>query len=320
MSPNDACEKFNARYPVGTRVILRKDGGYLVDTKTRTTAGVVHGRDAVIFLEGINGYYLLDRVTPFEEIVRVAHGAPAADPLSNALQMTGCENEEDLIDMANVGWSLMDKIDHYTKAPSLIENWSPADDPAEIVGDLYNRLEEANACHTQAIEEIKSLQAALVEIRDAHPSGTSWSLMNDGTWREACRDLQRIARNRLADIGRRGGAALMTVEAPQVGSTYFDAERQPWRVVAFWKHPDHRSYHVGWTGEYVIVQEAGNYKNPLAFVLLADWTAKFTLAWEPLKVCRFCGFARMAPCTKRQTCPNLTDYRIDDDTAVDPEE
>ena len=63
--------------------------------------------------------------------------------LANALEMTGCENEDDLIDMANVGRSLMDKIDNYTKAPSLIENWSPADDPAEIVGDLYNYLEEA---------------------------------------------------------------------------------------------------------------------------------------------------------------------------------
>lgn len=201
MSPKEACERFNARYPVGTRVILRKDGGYLVDTTTRTTAGVVHGRDAVIFLEGITGYYLLDRVTPFEEIVRVPHSAGSADRLANALQMTGCQNEEDLIDMAKVGLSLMATIGDLVKLDGPLKGWSPAEDPVEVVGDLYDRLEEANACHRQAIEESKALQATLAEIRDAHPSVASWSQMNDGTWREACRDLQRIARVRLAEIG-----------------------------------------------------------------------------------------------------------------------
>lgn len=112
----------------------------------------------------------------------------------------------------------------------------------------------------------------------------------------------------------------MTVEAPQIGSTYYDAERQLWTVVALWKHPNHRDYHKGWTGEYVIVQQYGNYKNPLALVPLVDWTAKFTLAWEPLKVCRFCGFSRMVPCTKRQPCPSLSDYRIEDDSATGAKE
>jgi hypothetical protein len=42
--------------------------------------------------------------------------------------------------------------------------------------------------------EVARLQEALAAIRDAHPTGLSWSLMNDGTWRDACRDFQRIAR------------------------------------------------------------------------------------------------------------------------------
>jgi len=47
----------------------------------------------------------------------------------------------------------------------------------------------------------EKLAAALEEIRDAHPTGSSWSLMNDGTWREAARDFQRIARVTLSADG-----------------------------------------------------------------------------------------------------------------------
>lgn len=42
--------------------------------------------------------------------------------------------------------------------------------------------------------QLERFQAALKEIEAAKPTGSSWSLMTDGTWREACRDLQRIAR------------------------------------------------------------------------------------------------------------------------------
>ncbi len=52
----------------------------------------------------------------------------------------------------------------------------------------YNKLLAA------ANAEVERLRGALREIEGAHPAGSSWSLMNDGTWREACRDLQRIAR------------------------------------------------------------------------------------------------------------------------------
>lgn len=45
------------------------------------------------------------------------------------------------------------------------------------------------------------LRDALVEIRDAYPTGVSYGSMNDGTWREACRDFQRIARLALKSAG-----------------------------------------------------------------------------------------------------------------------
>lgn len=57
------CERWNAAHPVGTPVTVEKDGGALVDTKTRHEAYVCESGYPVIFLEGISGYYLLSRVT-----------------------------------------------------------------------------------------------------------------------------------------------------------------------------------------------------------------------------------------------------------------
>jgi hypothetical protein len=51
-------------------------------------------------------------------------------------------------------------------------------------------------------------------------------------------------------------------------------------------------------------------------VKLEDWAGAYTLAWEQMRVCEFCGFTRMAPCKTRQVCPNLTDYRLEDDSVA----
>jgi hypothetical protein len=58
------CDAFNAKYPVGQAVTVRRDGGDGVSTFTRSKAEVLSGHSAVIWLEGISGCYLLDRVTP----------------------------------------------------------------------------------------------------------------------------------------------------------------------------------------------------------------------------------------------------------------
>ncbi len=111
-------------------------------------------------------------------------------------------------------------------------------------------------------------------------------------------------------------------EHPKDGHVYRSKEDGSyWSFVGRWKHPSHRPYHVGWNGEYAIVQANGNFKNELQFVLLAEWDDRFELAWEPLKVCQFCGFSRMRPCLTRQTCANLTDYRLEpDEPDEDPAE
>lgn len=59
-------ENWNLRYPVGTPVTVRRDresDPATVETKTRSEAYVLSGHSAVIMVEGISGYYLLNRVT-----------------------------------------------------------------------------------------------------------------------------------------------------------------------------------------------------------------------------------------------------------------
>ena len=54
---------FNERYPVGTRVSVRRDDGTVTRTKTRSRAWVLAGVCPVVMVEGIRGAYLLSRVT-----------------------------------------------------------------------------------------------------------------------------------------------------------------------------------------------------------------------------------------------------------------
>jgi len=60
-----AVADWNDKYSVGTVVVVTKDRGEQVYTKTRSIAQLGGGGAvAVIFLEGISGYYDLSRVMP----------------------------------------------------------------------------------------------------------------------------------------------------------------------------------------------------------------------------------------------------------------
>ena len=56
-------DRWNQHYPVGTEVLVRRDAGQVTRTRTRGEAEV-RGAIAVIFLDGIGGYYSLERVSP----------------------------------------------------------------------------------------------------------------------------------------------------------------------------------------------------------------------------------------------------------------
>lgn len=57
-------DTWNNMYPVGQLVRIRMDSGENRDTVTRSKAEVLSGHSAVIWLEGITGCYLLNRVAP----------------------------------------------------------------------------------------------------------------------------------------------------------------------------------------------------------------------------------------------------------------
>ena len=57
------CDEWNALHPEGTPVRTDMDSGEVRTTTTKSRAQVLNGQEAVIWLDGIRGLYLLDRVT-----------------------------------------------------------------------------------------------------------------------------------------------------------------------------------------------------------------------------------------------------------------
>ena len=55
-------EVFNQKHPVGSVVTVIKDIGEKVVTKVRHPAEVLSGHTAVVWLDGISGAYVLNRV------------------------------------------------------------------------------------------------------------------------------------------------------------------------------------------------------------------------------------------------------------------
>jgi hypothetical protein len=70
------CDDFNRKFPVGTKVMLRKDSGPFA-TAVRRPAYVAEGHSAVAFFENVSGCYSIedDRVTgagdTYEELVNL---------------------------------------------------------------------------------------------------------------------------------------------------------------------------------------------------------------------------------------------------------
>lgn len=58
------CDRFNADYKVSQWVTVRMDNGEGFLTRTRSKAEVLSGHSAVIWVEGLAGCYLLDRIVP----------------------------------------------------------------------------------------------------------------------------------------------------------------------------------------------------------------------------------------------------------------
>ena len=55
-------DAFNERNPVGTKVTVVKDLGEKVETEVQFSAELLSGHTPVVWLKGISGCYLLNRV------------------------------------------------------------------------------------------------------------------------------------------------------------------------------------------------------------------------------------------------------------------
>jgi hypothetical protein len=60
---SDVVREWNAKYPVGTPVLVTRDNGEVLDTVTRSVAWELCGHAAVMVV-GISGGYDLERVRP----------------------------------------------------------------------------------------------------------------------------------------------------------------------------------------------------------------------------------------------------------------
>lgn len=59
---NSQIVAWNTNHDIGTNVIVKRDNGSEMETRTRSRAAVLSGHSAVIWLDGISGCYLLERV------------------------------------------------------------------------------------------------------------------------------------------------------------------------------------------------------------------------------------------------------------------
>jgi hypothetical protein len=63
------CDAWNAAHPVGTTVVLTRDDDVKIRTETVSEAQVLSGHSAVIWMRGVRGCYLLDRVAAAADAV-----------------------------------------------------------------------------------------------------------------------------------------------------------------------------------------------------------------------------------------------------------
>ncbi|HLM68475.1 MAG TPA: hypothetical protein VK358_13145 [Longimicrobium sp.] len=85
LAEDAACAAWNAAHPVGTPVVVRRDGGGETHTRTRSAAAII-GYRAVVWCEGIPSCYALSHVSPTD------HAAPAASVSPSVPSIGGGES------------------------------------------------------------------------------------------------------------------------------------------------------------------------------------------------------------------------------------
>lgn len=69
MTPEKECDNWNVKYPIGTSVMYKSgiEGLEMIHTLTKSSAQLLSGHSAVIWIEGKSGCVSLHFVTPIIE-------------------------------------------------------------------------------------------------------------------------------------------------------------------------------------------------------------------------------------------------------------
>lgn len=70
LTPHAEAASWNLKNPPGTVVYVTRDDGSVFLTTTRSSAEVMGGHTAVVWLNGVSGCFLLDRCSPKEDAPR----------------------------------------------------------------------------------------------------------------------------------------------------------------------------------------------------------------------------------------------------------
>jgi hypothetical protein len=75
----ETVDNWNARYPIGKRVLVRRADGTVLETVTRSKALTHGGHAPVVFLRGVAGCCALSEVNPFTRPDPIQRTAPQID-------------------------------------------------------------------------------------------------------------------------------------------------------------------------------------------------------------------------------------------------
>ncbi|WP_428429534.1 hypothetical protein [Pararhizobium sp.] len=118
----------------------------IIDGTPQEDASIANGEGSIP--TGSSGPVGTNSTIPPESATSGEAGDPASlsqdgvtFDLAAALLATGCTDFENLVDMAKVGIALMNAIATHTVLEGPLKDWSPAENPAEVVGDLVAEIE-----------------------------------------------------------------------------------------------------------------------------------------------------------------------------------
>ncbi|WP_217446575.1 hypothetical protein [Myxococcus sp. CA040A] len=129
------------KHPIGTPVVVKRDNGQELTTKTRSGAELLGGHSAVIWLDGISGCYALERVSlaPVSEPSKWQHLKPFLQHMEARLDAKVAERGPGETWMQASGYELFAELDRkMAKARVLVVDGASAAEVGAALADVGN--------------------------------------------------------------------------------------------------------------------------------------------------------------------------------------